>query len=184
MTAFGGRMRTKFKKSLRETLLENQKSLRAWSIAFGKPIPEQHRLEIAPKRTRAASNPAETEAPVLAAVGALLASHPQVLLAVRQNSGGAVYERDGREIPIWFYKLIRKPSELTFTDYWGFLRDGRPFAIECKRPSWKAPHTPREMRQQAFMQLIEKIGGVGGFVRSADEVMPLFPSRPKQPESI
>jgi len=165
-------MRTRFRKSLRERKLEVNKAFDHWGAMFGKPeVAERLKHEIAPKRERAAPDPNDSEAPVLAAVWDLLASHPQVLLAVRQNSGGAVYERDGREIPVWFYKLVRKPSEMTFTDYWGFMRDGRPFAIECKRPSWKDPRTDREKRQQAFIEMVEAIGGRGGFVRSVDEAM-------------
>lgn len=163
-------MRTRFRKSLRDRKIAVNKGLDHWSIlCTGKPAPEHLKNEIAPKRERAAPDPNDTEAPVLAAVGELLAAHPQVLLAVRQNSGGAVYEKDGREIPVWFYKLVRKPQDITFTDYWGFMRDGRPFAIECKRPSFREPRTPREKRQQAFIQMVEAIGGFGAFVRSADE---------------
>jgi hypothetical protein len=130
-----------------------------------------------PKRERAAPNPADSEGPVLDAVGELLASHPQVLFAVRQNSGAMHSEgRDGRVHAYWFYKLIRRPgaSELTLTDFWGYLRDGRAFAIECKRPSWKAPREKRELNQQAFIRMIESLGGIGGFVRSADEANALL----------
>ena len=165
--------RTRFRKSLRDQLSENNAADRFYASMAG--VAPRAQNVIAPKRERAASDPANTEAPVLAAVGELLAAHPKVLLAVRQNSGGAVYEKDGRSIPIWFYKLVRRPSEITFTDYWGFLRDGRPWALECKRPSWKEPRTDREKRQQAFIHMIEAIGGIGGFVRSVDEAKAVLP---------
>ena len=117
----------------------------------------------------------DIEAPVIAAVGELLAVHPHVLLAVRQNSGAMPYERDGRLVPVWFYKLIRCPEKLTIVDYWGFLKDARPFAIECKRPSWKEPETERELKQRAYLDMIASLGGVSGFVRSADEARALLP---------
>lgn len=164
--------RPKFRPSLRDTLATNNATDRFYASMAG--VAPKGQAAIAPKRERAAPDPADTEAPVLAAVGEFLAAHPQVLLAVRQNSGAAVYDSGGRSIPIWFYKLVRKPEDITFTDYWGFLRDGRPFAIECKRPSWKKVSTPREEKQRAFIQLIEAIGGVAGFVRSVDEAQRCF----------
>lgn len=145
----------------------------------GKPPPEKpERLErMGDKRSRASPDQADSEAPVLAAVAELLAAHPLVLFAVRQNSGGMHWQdKGGHYRPILFYKILRRPgaSAITFTDYWGFLKDARPFAIECKRPSWKAPHQQHELNQQAFIHLIESIGGIGGFVRSADEANALL----------
>jgi hypothetical protein len=147
----------------------------------GKPLPPKPErlleLERRSATRRAAPDPADSEAPVLAAVGELLAAHPKVLFAARQNTGAMHVEgANGRHYPIWFYKLIRRPgaSDLTITDYWGFLRDGRPFAIECKRPSWKVPRETRELNQQAFIHMVEGIGGIGGFARSADEAMAIL----------
>ncbi len=116
----------------------------------------------------------DLESPVLKAVGELLAVHPLVLLAVRHNSGALPYERQGRAVPVWFYKFVRRPEPMTLVDYGGFLKDGRPLAIECKRPSWGRPKTERELRQQAYMAMILSIGGVAGFVRSADEANALL----------
>lgn len=117
----------------------------------------------------------DLERHVLNAVGEYLSAHPQVLLAVRQNSGSMPYDRNGRAVPVWFYKLLRSPDDVTITDYWGFLRDGRPYAIEAKRPSWKWAGSEREIKQRAFIQMIEAIGGVGGFVRGLDEARVLIP---------
>lgn len=130
-------------------------------------IPLQN--EVAPKRERRAPNPEDSEGPVLRAVGELLAVHPQVLLAVRQNSGAMPYERDGKQIPVWFYKILREPENITLSDYWGFLVDARPFALECKRPSWRGPSSEREVKQLAFIQMFKRLGGIGGFVRSVAE---------------
>lgn len=145
----------------------------------GREIPEL-RANMPPlpvkRGPRTTSTSDDTEAPVLRAVGDLLAVHPKVFFAVRQNSGSLPYQAaDGRAIPIWFYRLLRKPEAMTITDYWGFLTDRRPFAFECKRPSWAHPRTDREIKQWAFINMIVKAGGVGSFVRSADEVQALLP---------
>jgi hypothetical protein len=165
------------RRSLREHLKDSHAGQSFYAAMAGKPPPVPARLlEMGPKRTRAPSDPADSEGPVLAAVGELLAVHPLVALAVRQNSGALGYESKGRFVPVWFYKLCRRPGagEITLTDYWGFLKDGRPFALECKRPSWRAPREPRELNQQAFIHLIESFGGIGGFVRSSDEAKALL----------
>lgn len=165
--------------TLREQLETNQRASNFYADMAGKPrVPNELLAALPPKRHRvkrpvAASG--ETEAPVISAVGDLLAAHPQVLLAIRQNSGAMPYQRDGRLVPVWFYKKIRTPEELTLVDYWGFLKDARPFAFECKRPSWKSVETPRERRQQAFLKMVAGLGGISAFVRSADDVAGLLP---------
>ena len=168
--------RTRRPPSLRERLERSHAAMCYYAASFGKPAPAVPKmlaeLRAKPTRTRSAPDPADSEAPVIAAVGDLLSSHPQVLFAVRQNTGAMhVQGANGRTYPVWFYKLMRRPgaSEITITDYWGLLRSGKLFALECKRPSWKAPRETRELNQQAFIHMIEAIGGVGGFVRSADE---------------
>lgn len=115
------------------------------------------------------------EAPVIKAVSELLAMHPGVLLAVRQNSGSLPYKnRKGDFVPVWFYKLL-EPKDVTLTDFWGLVEGdlGRPrmYALEAKRPDWNPAHkfTDREMRQQRFIVLVREAGGVGGFVRNVDE---------------
>lgn len=165
--------------SLRERLERNQ---RAICFRAGVPYHENElQKSLPPKRDRVRRPvdqqpvvPLEKE--VLAAVGDLLESHPQVLLAIRQNSGAMPYESHGRLVPVWFYKILRRPEDLTIVDYWGFLRSGKPFAMECKRADWKGPSPTdkREMKQQAFIRMIECIGGVGGFVRSADEAQAIL----------
>ena len=137
----------------------------------GRAIPElREGVPVAPK-PRARGPVEETEAPVLKAVGELLAAHPQVLFAVRQNSGALPYQNAaGKVVPVWFFKIVTKQS-VRITDYWGFLRSGKPFALECKRPSWQRPHSERELEQAAFLMLMRNLGGVGAFVRSADEAM-------------
>ena len=108
-------------------------------------------------------------------VGELLAKHPSVLLAVRQNSGGMRYEDTQRqEHVMWFYKFWRCPEKMTIVDYWGFFRDGKPYAIECKRRDWKWSDDPREIKQRAFLQMIEAIGGRSGFARGVEEAQAIL----------
>ena len=173
-----GARRTKRPPSLREKLERSHAAVSFYARGFGHEPPpkpallQQIEARAANRKPRSAPDPADSEAPVISAVGELLAVHPAVLFAVRANSGAMHVEgANGRAHPVFFYKLVRRPgaSEITITDFWGFLRDGRPFAIECKRPSWKAPRGTRELDQQAFIHMVESIGGVGGFARSADE---------------
>jgi hypothetical protein len=167
----------RFRPSLRDQMRTSRAVMDFYCAAADKPNPLP---PLPPKRERvtkpaAARIDGDLEGPVINAVGDLLALHPLVVLAIRQNSGGASYESGGRLIPVWFYKKIKTPGELTITDYWGFLADGRPYALECKRPSWKEPTTPREKRQKAFIDMVTGLGGVGGFVRSVDEAKALLP---------
>lgn len=130
---------------------------------------------IKPKRGPRLQTGTDIEAPVLAAVGDLLAVHPRVLLAVRQNGGAIPYQNAaGRLIPVWFYRLLRKPEPVRITDYWGFLVSGKPFAIECKKPSWREPDGDRELEQSAYIDLIKRCGGIGAFVTDADQVNELL----------
>jgi hypothetical protein len=134
----------------------------------------EENLPALPKLRGPRADHAGLEKHVLSAVGEYLALHPKVYLAVRQNSGSLPYDRNGRPVPVQFYRIIKQPVEITITDFWGFF-DARPFALECKRPSWTGPTTDREKRQQAFLHLIECVGGISGFVRSVDEVRALLP---------
>ena len=157
--------------SLREKLQESQRGLNFYAAMSGKP---PIKIDIPEKRKYTKTSADDSEAPVINAVADLLAIHPQVLFAVRQNSGAMQVEQGGRAMPVWFYKIVRKSNDLTITDFWGFMRDGRPFAFEAKRPSWKGPKEPRELKQREFIYLVESIGGIGGFVRSADDVQRLL----------
>lgn len=135
---------------------------------FDRDFPEAA-LPALPKKRGPRVDHDDLEKHVISDVSELLAAHPKVLLAVRQNSGSLPYDRDGRPVPIWFYRIVRDPSDITLTDFWGFLRDGRPFALEAKKPSWKWSGEEREIKQRACIQAIEAIGGIGGFVCSIDD---------------
>lgn len=120
----------------------------------------------------------DTEAPVLRAVGTLLAAHPLVVMAIRQNGGAMEFQNAaGNRYPIWFYRFAKKPQgEFRVTDYWGFLRDGTPWAIECKKPSWNGKcKSDSELGQQAYIRFIEAIGGRAGFARNVEEAAAILP---------
>lgn len=156
--------------SLRETLEANNKADAFLAAMAG--VQPRGQAFVPEKRKYTKPSPDDSEAPVVAAVAEYLAVHPKVLFAVRQNSGALAYDKGGRSVPIWFYRAVRVPESMTIVDFWGFLRTGRPFAFEVKRPSWTGDvrREGREMKQRAFMNMIECIGGVGGFVRSVDDV--------------
>lgn len=159
------------KTSLRDTLRENQRGLDAWAAAYGKP--QTHHIAVKSKREIVNhSDASELEASVINEVSSLLAKHPKVLFAVRQNSGAAFLKgRDGKDMPVWFYKCITSPDKMRISDFWGILRDGRMFGFECKRRNWTKPTDQRELEQLAFLKMIENSGGIGRFVTCAEDVM-------------
>ena len=131
----------------------------------------------APKREHKPSGQ-PLEADVLRAVGELLAVHPKVLFAVRQNSGALPYkDTRGAMIPVWFYKIVRSREKVRISDYWGLLISGRMFAIECKRPSWIEVRNDREREQEAFLRLITLCHGSAGFARSSEEAKRIIEAR-------
>lgn len=110
------------------------------------------------------------EAPVLRAVGQLLHHHPRIGMALRINSGAL---RDERGVPVWHHRLLRGRG--VCVDTIGVLVDGRPFALECKRPTWAGVSRGtsdvaiREQEQERFLEHVRDLGGLAGFVRSVDE---------------
>lgn len=167
--------RIKFKPPLREQRTQVAHAIKFMAMA----APEEKRdranamadeamASIKPKQVRAA--PRQLEAPVVTAIAELLAVHPRVLFAVRQNSGAASYEaKSGRYAPVHFYRILTG-QPVTITDFWGILRDGRMLAIEAKAPGFKEPRTDREFRQAAFLMLVRNCGGIGIFATSAEDV--------------
>jgi hypothetical protein len=108
----------------------------------------------------------DREDAVLREVGQLLAVHPKILFAVRQNSGMAY--NDSRA-PIYFYRWLRSEVKMRISDFWGMLIDGRMFALECKNRAWNKPSGARELEQKAFIDTVKHAGGVAGFVTSAEQ---------------
>lgn len=184
--------RIKFKPSLRDTRLAV-----AHQFAFMASAAPEHRREAAekfaaeamasvpaaPKRRvpkdgvdidaahGAKRTPRDLEGPVVSAISELLATHPKVLFAVRQNTGMASYEAaSGKYAPVYFYRKLTHGKELTITDFWGILKDGRMLAIEAKAPGFKEPHTDREFAQANFLMLIRNVGGISLFATDAAQV--------------
>ena len=166
----------KFKKSLKQTIAENNKGHALWGAMSGKPVPEDFQSKPEPAKTTrkppTASDPHELEASVQREVFSVLAKHPAVLFAVRQNSGAAM----SGNVPIWFYRWARRNGvEMTLTDFWGMLNRGDRgfcmFALECKRRDWKRVSGTREMQQSNFIDVVRSAGGVGGFVTCAEDAM-------------
>lgn len=158
-----------FKPSLREQRQGVNNALNFLSAMSGKPVPDGLLNEIKPVAKRAA--PRSLEGPVVAAISELLAVHPKVLFAVRQNTGQASYEaKSGRYAPVDFYRKLTHGKELTITDFWGILRDGRMFACEAKAPGFKEPRTDRELAQANFLSLVRNAGGISLFATDAEQV--------------
>lgn len=181
------------RKSLRETLADNQRAMENLAKITGKPMPEGYKEMtshlIKPKVEKRPSlygnikpaakldkPPVPLESEISKSIAQYLAAHTKVKFAVRQNSGAArIGELDSRPILdsrlIWFYKFAaRKGVDMRITDYWGMLTDGRMFAIEVKRPGWKKPTDKREREQANFIEVV----GLGGFVTCVEDVERLF----------
>lgn len=170
--------RVKFRPGLREQ--QSQVARLLQFMAPGAPPEKRERAQafadeamasIKPKRERAA--PRQLEAPVVAAISELLAVHPKVLFAVRQNTGSASYEAaSGKYVPVQFYRKLTHGKEVTITDFWGFLKDGRMLAVEAKAPGFTGPRKSddREMAQLRFLQLVRSVGGIALFADSAQYV--------------
>ena len=173
----------RFKPSLKQTVADHEKAIRWMCSMAGKPVPAEF-AERAPEPAKAAAKPRkpptptdnqQLEAAVQREVFSVLAKHPAVLFAVRQNSGAAM----SGDTPIWFYRWARRNGlDMTLTDFWGMLRrsDGgfAMFAIECKRRDWKRVSGAREIQQLAFIDVVRSAGGVGGFVTSAEDAIAIL----------
>lgn len=158
-------------------MADNDRAQQAWANAFQKPVSERHLNDLPPKREVMNPSPAdELEGAVMKEVIQVISLHPNVMYAVRQNGGSASYTSKGREVPIWFYRQIRKPfADCTMTDFWGFMLDGSPFAIEAKRRSWTTVRTEREQKQLTFINMIRKVcKGRGGFVTSGEQALAIL----------
>ena len=177
----------RFKPSLKQTVSEHEKAIRWMCQMGGKPIPPEFAEKPAapaapaapskPRKSVVKSDPNQLEASVMTDIADVYKTHPNILFAVRQNSGSA--ERNG--VPVWFWKWMRRNGvEMTLTDTWGMLRDGRMFAIEAKERGWKgvgqgdSAKAVRERKQQAFIDVVKSSGGVGGFVTCAEDALALL----------
>lgn len=168
----------RFKPSLKQTVSDHEKAIRWMCNMAGKPIPAEfaekpvaEKPAPKPRKPPTPTDKSQLEAAVQREVFSVLAKHPAVLFAVRQNSGMAM----SGDSPIWFYRWARRNGiEMTLTDFWGLLRDGRMFCMECKRRDWKRVSGAREIQQQAFIDVVKSAGGVGGFVTSGEDALALL----------
>ena len=168
------------KPSLQDTMEANANAMRGLCMMGGKPMPKEleaparkaPRPHAAPSQQ---SNPNDLEAAVMREVAQVIAAHPRVMFAVRQNSGSVQMELKGGEVaPVWFYRWIKSKTAMKVTDYWGMLVDGRMFAIECKRRSWTRPSGEREEQQLVFILTVKYAGGIGGFCTSAERALEIL----------
>lgn len=164
-----------FKKSLRDTLRENQRGLDHYALMYGKP--QTQHIAVKPKREIVNHSPAEElEGAVISECIDVLMVHPRVLFAVRQNSGAAYYERRDKhgnpiEVPVWYHRIIRSREDMRLADTWGLTTDFLLFAFEAKRRNWTHPTDQREREQKAFLDMVNACGGIGRFVTCAEDVI-------------
>jgi hypothetical protein len=157
----------KTKPSLRDTLEANQKALEGLCRLAGKEPPPRQTI-LGPKRASPKPTGEPLESDVIRAVSDVLAKHPKVLFAVRQNSGMA---SNANGAPIWFYRWCRARTGLRISDFWGMTTDGRMFAFEAKRPGWTKPVGQREIEQRDFLLTVKYAGGIGEFVTDVQHVL-------------
>ena len=179
----------KRKKTVQEMREATEKALRYQCAMAGKPFPEDMKApDRKPVKVRAAPVKREvdtSEGSVMTDIAEVYKTHPNILFAVRQNSGAAKIG----DTPVWFWKWLRRNGvEMTLTDTWGMLVNGRMFAIEAKERGWKSvgagdsAKAVRERRQLAFINVVKSGGGVGGFVTSAEQAREILDC--KQPVSL
>lgn len=148
--------------SLREQLEANDRAQHQLAAASGREVPPRFLNNLAPKREiRNHADPSLLEGAVKREVARLLAIHPTVYFAMRQNSGAAV---NSSGAPVWFYQILKSPGDMTIVDFTGWTKMMRPIAFECKRVGWKYTGTEREKKQRAYMKMLSERNGVTGFI--------------------
>lgn len=158
----------RFKPTLRETLARNNAADRFYAASFNKEPMAQSAIAAKRAYTKRSDR---NESDVLREIGALLATHPRVLWALRVNSGAASYmTQGGRQVPIWFTRWMRSPDKMRVVDILGATTDARILAIEAKPPTWKSPRDDREHEQAAFLDIVRRNGGIGIFATDVDDV--------------
>jgi len=152
------------RRTLRETIQANQKSMDLYAAMSGKPRVEFD-LPPEPKRRAPAKPSGEpSEADILRAIMQLLKHHPRVAQCWRQNSGTfAERNRDGST------RYIRANTARGMSDIMGVLRDGRTLAIEVKSRTGRM-----RSGQEEFLATIRQAGGVAGVCRSVEDAARLL----------
>jgi hypothetical protein len=102
---------------------------------------------------------------------ALRAEASRLGCALWRNNSGVLY--DARGVPVRF-GLANDSKRLNdvfkSSDLIGLHGGtGRFLAIECKPPGWTTPRNARERAQQAFIEHVRQLGGIGGFATSVED---------------
>ena len=166
------------RKSLRDSMLENQRSMDMYATFSGKPKVQIENIPAAPvPRGPRPDSLVPLESDVLKQIVDGLRRHQMVGMVERINSGTAVESNaDGSQRHITYNHVYAvstrekmKASDLSVT-----LKNGpwagRRFVIECKRPGWKKPAGDRELAQLEYIEHVRECGGYGMFATSWEEV--------------
>lgn len=147
------------RKSLRDTLLQNEAAMSFYATMANKPTPERMiSLPNAPKPRVKSTEPRVDllEKDIQKQILMLLRKHPKIHWVARFNSGTFM---DGD-------RYITSNSQRGMSDILGMLKGGRLMAIECKTRTGKIqPH------QQEFLDLISAGGGLAFVARSVEDVL-------------
>lgn len=152
------------RRTLRETIMANQRSMDLYAAMSGKPRVEFDLPPEPKKRAPAKPSGEPSESDILRAIIQLLHRHPRVAQCWRINSGTfQERNRDGST------RYIRANTARGMSDIMGILKDGRTLAIEVKSRTGR-------MRpgQEEFLQTIRQAGGVAGVCRSVDDAVKLL----------
>lgn len=172
------------KKSLRQTLEENQAVNDFYSDLMGKPRVHNKLLaEMGPKKEAKARKepvfklthpPLPLEKDIQKSIIEMLLKHPKIGLVERINSGAAVGEDSrGNKTFVRFNKIYAHNLRKVDIDCTlkGPIIGGKRFVIEVKRPPWTKPTDQREIEQANYIDLVYSLGGYGMFAVSVDQVL-------------
>lgn len=147
----------------KDKLRDNDKALKAWASAFGKPVPTQYLNNVPDAKPRAARRTipgAPSEAEILKAVLKFLRYHPRVAFAYRINSG--TFEIGQCE----HKRFVRANTQDGISDIGGMLKGGTAFYCECKSAKGRL-----QDNQTEFIAMVRKHGGLAFVARGIDDVV-------------
>lgn len=160
-----------FKKSMRDTLTENNRADAFYAAMAGKP--PQNQAPIAPKRERKESHDIDAvhrqqalplEIDIQRAIVDALKRHPKVSFVGRFNRGSAIRtDAKGRG---YYTKFNSVPG---FPDLHGMLKGGASWYIEVKRPGGVTTE-----EQADFLAGIKRDGGLAGIAMSVEDALAIL----------
>lgn len=157
-------------RSIREAYTDSNKWDRFYALMGGSEPLNQIAVK-AKREVVNRSEPGDLEAAVMREVAQVIALHPKVLIAYRQNSG-QITDHTGR--PVVMYRFIKVPTELTLVDFICWMKDGTLTVLEAKRRGWKYTGTHREKLQEACIIAVRGAGGRGGFVTNGQQALEIL----------